>query len=247
MKEILTLLFIGIFLINTCKSQSIEASYNVVHSGDIPLGNGETKSYSLDYKGVIYHLGDSTIAFLKPLYLLDYPDGKIIVPTPTGESVMALRVDSVQSVTLYNNDTIVKWNIESSIGSIPKRLIIHQVKKGTPFYKFFDDSKTINGLLCKHAFLYYPNSDKPWADIWYYPGYQLPYSFFGIGNLPGLLVKGDFYTLNYTFELVSLKTNEPIDESIFMPEYFLQDSKKDIKYLQRQDSIRRKKNEIMSQ
>lgn len=245
MKKLLLLLLIGISFNNTCNSQNLEAHYKVVRSGEIPLGNGETKSYSLDYQGLIYHSGNRTISFLRPQYLLDYPDGEIKIVTPSGEAVQGVRMDSIQSVTLYDMDSVITWNIEGNNSSIPRKLIHHKIRKGTPYYKYFDDTKTINGLLCKHAFCYYPSSDKPWADIWYYPEYNLPYSFFGVGNLPGLLVQGDFYNLNFTFSLISLKTNEPIDESVFMPWYFEQPAKS--KTLQKKESRNTKKRDIMKQ
>lgn len=236
-----------ILLLSVCNGQNLKATYNVVYNGKIPLGNGETKNYSLAYDGLLYHSGNKTISFLKPLYLLNYPEGQIKIQTSSGEGIQALRMDSVQKVAFFQNDTVVLWNIEGGNSLIPKRVLKLKIKTGLPYYKFFAGTKTVNGFLCKHAFLYYPSSEKPWADIWYYPEYKLPYSFFGIGNLPGLLVKGDFYTLNYTFELVSLKTNEPINESVFMPEYFKQRQGKNERDEKKKDSIRRKKIEIMSQ
>lgn len=247
MKNELTLLIISFSFFHVCKSQNLEAHYKVVYNGTMQIGNGYTKTYTLDYEGRVYHHDSCTITFLKPLYLLNYPDGEIRITTPSGIALQVVRMDSIQFATLYKRDTVNTWNIEGVGNAIPRKVLHYKIRKGIPSYKFFDDARTINGLLCKHVFLYYPNSDKPWADIWYYPEYKLPYSFFGIGNLPGLLVKGDFYTLNYTFELISLKTNEPINESVFMPEYFTQPAIKTSRDADRKDSIRRKKIEIMSQ
>lgn len=247
MKKILITVIMGILLANTIKSQTLEAQYKVVRTGEIPLGNGETKTYTLDYNGYIYHSDDRTICFLKPQYLLEYPDGEIKIETPSGESVQRVRMDSIQSVTLYDKDSIITWNFEGNVSSMSKKLIHRKVWKDTPSYKFFDDTKTINGLACKHAFCYYPNSDKPWADIWYFPDYNLPYSFFGVGNLPGLLVQGDFYGLNFTFTLVSLKTNEPVDESVFMPEYFKMPVNRAPKTSAEKERRKARKSDIMKQ
>jgi GLPGLI family protein len=217
MKNIL-LLNIFIFICLQTNAQRVEAHYIVRQPIQIPFSKEKIKEFNVEYEGLIYQSGPQSICYLIPQYLKEYPKGEISIPLQEGSTLLKLSVDSIQQIQLYNTDSLRLWRCNNSSSDGYKQYSTLKFKIGMIQWKILPETKTINGLLCKHAQQVY--NETIYNDVWYYPQVPLQYGFLGLRDAPGLIVECSSPLANIFYSLKYFKTDEPIDDTVFWPAIF---------------------------
>jgi GLPGLI family protein len=203
---------------NLINAQTLEVHYDVKSPRQLPLGDGKIREIILEYDGIIYNSGDSTISFLKPKYLLDYPSGNISVEISDNNSTgMSLDMDTMQRINLFYENITKYWSYNTST----KQYFTVNSKQWAMPWKLLPETKEINGFLCKHAVVYNSgDTNNILYDIWYYPEVKFGYGLLGLKEAPGLVVECNFAILKMSYTLKYFKKDEPINRAIFWPKEF---------------------------
>jgi GLPGLI family protein len=240
-------LFLAIFLLcysgKILKSQTIEVHYDVKDVRQIPVGEGKTKEFILDFEGIIYQKGDSTIIFLKPMYLLDYPTGNISIQTGENSmSMMPLNMDTMQRISLYYANLEKYWSYNRQ----SKEQFTVNIKQWPMQWKLIAETKEINGLQCKRAVTYNGgDTTNILYDIWYYSEVAMSFGLLDLKNAPGLIVQCFFPMMNISYTLKYLKKGEPINDAVFWPTAFNKVIFEDYSKPQKVSEKEKKKDAIM--
>ena len=219
---ILSLLFFltSSFLIG---QSSLSAKYSVTQPISISGEGGKPIAMILNYEGRIFHQSSKVLLYMRPLFLDEYPEGKITITYPGGFSTYTFSKDSMYLPELYDTDSLRKWAGYNNSNSKLNEYITF--KYNPPYWKWqiLPETKIINGFNCQNAKYYYPNktteADVFW-DIWFSKDIPFAFSFMSLQNAPGLVVEAENRQANYSFSLKSLQIDTQIPSDTFWPPMF---------------------------
>lgn len=201
--------------------QQFTAKYKVVREVIAMQDNQSHTVASLKLEGYYYMKGSKIISFLKPLYLGDYPNG--FIEERENELDIhnyGINMDSLQNLMYYNLDSMIARNrMEISGLNMKGYNYASYFKMGVNKWKVLPETKTIHGLACQHAVLQKKNGDI-YCDVWFASNLPMQIGFYGLVDVPGLMVEGEMSTSHEKFILDSYTFDESIPDSIFWPKEF---------------------------
>lgn len=222
------LIFLYVLFLNSLstfgQSQNIKAVYKVtkiVYCTDI---NGNRKEVtSLQYTGFLYQKNNRTIYYQKPLYLKEYPDGNVhIAVNANYQMLIGLPMDTLQHVYYMDYDSLITRSRTELPGATNKEWNVKQpFKRGGMTWKFFPDTKEVNGLKCQKA-TFTALDGRLIYEVWFCSDIPVLAGPFTIRGLPGLGVQAVCPVLDETYTLESYNTNISPPDSILWPDVFNQ-------------------------
>lgn len=203
MKQIITTICILIFY--HCPAQNFEAEYQMEM-----ILSPDAQGFMLPFKINYYSKENTAISYVRPQYFNLYPSNTVTIK---GKSY-ALWTDSILAINYFNFDSLYHRVFEFGYELRPYDTSYYH-------YKILDETKIINGLLCRKA-TWTPNrpdAKSPYAEFWYCPDIPMKGGIMGNYNLPGLIVEFDYYNF-YTAKLINYSFPNKIADDIFWPKEF---------------------------
>lgn len=171
---------------------------------------------TLNYDNYVYIDGKRSISVSKPGYLDDFPSGYVEYTPPKGNGlIQEIPMDTLQDIYYVSADS----------GIIRKRYLFGQMRnfidQDTAKWDNWiltDETKTINGVVCKKAKRPMSQQGKE-TYVWYDPKTPVSVGPFWIQNPPGLIY---FAHLHYGTEYTLLEYNSHValDKTVFWPKEF---------------------------
>lgn len=222
---ILGVLFLAFY--SAINAQQLSATYDINRTVVSRIaGNNNSTVADLKLIGYYYLKGNKVISFSKPLYLNDFPTGSIVEKeNDFMYHTHSLIMDTIQGISYFNLDSMI-FRTRMQFSGLNQEGVnyVSSFSNGVNKWEVFPETRQINNLVCQRAIL--KKRDKIVCDVWFAKDIQVPITFYGFADLPGLLVEGEMMRTQEKFSLKSYTFDKSIPDSIFWPAEFNEPFKK---------------------
>lgn len=209
--------------------------WKFVYSANTEMGNNDDGNnagiFQFHYTVTMYRLQNIAVSYASLNELKDNPSGYFSRKDPKDPNLIhgaTVSNKPIQMMELVDFDGLTSKNIQDlavkATDSCEGAKTCWKFSRGFQPWVFLPEEKEIQGLLCQHAKLYYPNGSLMW-DLWFAPNFPIDGMPMALYDLTGLMVEGYYAGRRLNIKLLSAEEFAgAIDESI-IPECFNQEFK----------------------
>lgn len=201
-----------------CRSQVLEARYEVTWNISLPSQNGNSKLIPISYTGTLYRKNNKYIYMERPGYLSTLSNDEMSVDEADHRiTKLLLNSDTIQNIYYSDFDSLVsryRADIKSGEG-------INYFQNFEVDYfpwELLPVTKEINNLHCQKAVLSMKGQEQ-WS-VWFCADIPMQAGVCNIKSLPGLIVEADYIPLNKHYILSAYDTKRDLPDNIFWPSVF---------------------------
>ncbi|NCT75917.1 MAG: hypothetical protein GXC78_15365 [Chitinophagaceae bacterium] len=202
------------------QTSSLQAHYFVEVEKFISQDGELRKVATLPYEGILQIKNARSISYLRPLYLSEYPEGRIELNKNGLLRSVHVSLDTMQSVYSINLDSLLfRACFGSGIAGASGVHSLFTFERGCRAWQIFPETKEINGILCQRAVEMSASSDKA-AQIWFAPDISAQVGPMGIMDAPGLVYEAYFPSIATRWKLREFIAGSDISDAVFWPRIF---------------------------